>query len=534
MVAGLVALVSPIVATGADPGLAVAPSAVAEGAEPGLEVPRRLTPGGPSMALADLPADAALPFAGAARVQLGGGCSGVLLRPAASPGPGVPGYVLTNGHCVDLLPPTEVLRDAPGRGSVTWGWPDGPLHETADVAAIRWASMKGTDLAVLELDRSLADLAAAGVPAYPIAERDAAAGSRIAIVGAPAPIDGSERQLRLATCTLLEPVDLVEAAWSWTGFPANRCADVRHGSSGSPILDVATGALVGLVNTGTAGSEGRSDCMFDRPCEVHGRAAVSRPDTVYGPSVAGLSGCWDDTGRFVGPGVRCPLDPGIGLDVEGAVEATNPGLRRADGRPSPATWGARLVGNDRALDWYRTKTGPLGDVDCRDPAGYGEPVALADAPVYDEPLPSAEGHYQLCILAGPGKVPDGRWQEPRFATVVTAWVDRTPPIPAAAVTTTRTARGWQVEPTVVPPELVAYTWKAGPAAITDCTDRSGFRVWRHAPISIDATTAPVRLCLTGHDPVGNPAPTLDRILDAALDRVLAPPPTLRDAGGSPS
>jgi hypothetical protein len=133
-----------------------------------LAVPPGLAAGDPAIPLADLPDEAALPFAGAAMVDVGGGCSGVLVRPVADADPDVPAHVLTNGHCVDMLPPTEVRRDVPIAGTVTFGWPGGPLQETAEVASVRWASMKGTDLAVLELRRTLEDLLAAGVPAYPL------------------------------------------------------------------------------------------------------------------------------------------------------------------------------------------------------------------------------------------------------------------------------------------------------------------------------------------------------------------------------
>jgi hypothetical protein len=495
----------------ADPGAGAGRAAAAHTVTDALAVPAGLGAGDPAIPLADLPGDAARPFAGAAMVDVGGGCSGVLVRPTTDADPGAPAYVLTNGHCIELLDPTEVRRDTSIEGSVSFGWPGGPLHETAEVASVRWASMKGTDLAVLELRRTLSDLLAAGVPAYLIASTTPEPGTRVAIVGAPAPDDGSDRQLRLAVCSLLDPVDLVEETWWWHGFPRDDCAGIRHGSSGSPVLDLATGRLVGLVNTGTEGSEGRSDCMFDRPCEVTAGSARSREDAVYGPSVAGLGACWGADGRWVGPGGACPLDPGIGLRVEGAVDVTNPDSIRPDGRPSRTSWGARLSADDPLLRWYRIKTGPLGVVDCRDAAGYGPPMLLRAAPLYDEPVPGAEGRYQLCLLAGPGPVPDAGWQEPRFASVVTAWVDRTPPIPAADFAATSTEDGWVVDPIVVPPELTSYTWKAGPEASTDCADPEGFRTWRHAPIRL-TVDGPARICLIGHDPAGNPSPTIDAVL----------------------
>jgi hypothetical protein len=68
-----------------------------------------------------------------------------------------------------------------------------------------------------------------------------------------------------------------------------------------------------------------------------------------------------------------------------------------------------------------------------------------------------------------------------------------------------------VDPIVVPPEMTTYTWKAGPEATTDCAEPDGFRIWRHAPIRLTAD-GPVRLCLVGHDPAGNPTPPVDAVL----------------------
>ncbi len=309
------------------------------------------------------------------------------------------------------------------------------------------------------------------------------------------------------------PHDLLEATWYWTDFPANDCADVRPGSSGSPVLDLATGHLVGLVNTGTDGSEGRSDCMLDRPCEVGPDGVRSLDGAVYGPSLAGVAGCFDAGWRFVGPGGDCPLDPGVGLEVEGATDVTNPDRSTAGGRPGPTTWGARLRAPDGRPWWYRAKTGRLGRVDCHDVAGYGPVVALREQPVIDTPLPRAEGRYQLCLLAGPTPVPDVSWQAPWFATVVTAWVDRTPPIVPLGLEVVAEAGGWRVAPGIAPPELVWVRWKTGPAASTRCTDLEGYAVWRHAPRTLPASGRPWRVCAIGHGPAGNPTPVLDRVLD---------------------
>jgi hypothetical protein len=483
----------------------------AEAAGP-LPTPQGAADGSPATPLAELDRTAAAAYSGAGLVTRGGGCSGILVAPGdgAAP-PTAPAYLLTNGHCIDLLPATAVRRDLDGGGTVDFGWPGSPVARTVPIRGVPWASMKGTDLAIMELDTTLANLVADGISPVRIAALPAEPGTPVVVVGGPAPAGGGPRQLLLATCTLGPRHDLLERDWSWFGFPSNGCAGIRPGSSGSPVIDAATGELVGLVNTGTAGSDGLSDCAMDRPCEVTAAGGRSVRDAVYGPAVDGLGGCFDAGWVFSGPGPGCPLDPGLGLEVSGVALATNPDRPDPRGHPPVTTWGARLTPSDPTLTHYRSKAGPLGAVDCRDPEGYGAPVPLAAAPIWDAPLPRVEGHTQLCLLAGPGPFVDASWQEPRFATVVTAWVDRTPPLLPIDLAVSTEADAWRVEPRDLPPELTAFTWKWGAPDATDCADPAGYALRGRSPAILRRSEAPVRLCVIGYDEANNPTAPLDRI-----------------------
>jgi hypothetical protein len=483
------------------------------GASLALRVPDGLRPGSPAVPLAELDPEVAAGYSGVALVEAGGGCSGVLLAPGAgSPPADAPAYVLTNGHCIDLLSPTAVLLDAPGDGSVRFGWSGGPAVESA-IGRVAWATMKGTDLALIELETPLADLLASGVRAYPIGPVPPEPGSRAVVVGGPSPVDGGDRRLMLTVCGVGKPHDLLEHTWTWFGFPDLDCADIRPGSSGSPLLDPSTGALVGLVNTSTAGSEALTDCAFNRPCEVTTAGAVSRPDTAYGPRVADLAGCFDAAWRFLGPGGTCPLDPGSGLSVEGATVTTNPDRPSPSGDPPPTGWGAHLRAVEPDIAWYRMKTGVLGAVDCRDPEDYGPPVSLASRPLIARQLPRDEGRYQLCLLAGRSASLDGGWSDPRFADVLTASVDRTPPRPPVELRIEEDRAGWRIEPGFMWPELSAFAWKAGIPERTDCLDPSGYAVYDEGPISLARTLAPTRLCVIGYDDANNPTPPAMRLFE---------------------
>lgn len=91
-------------------------------------------------------------YGGIPRVKVTGSCSGVLLKPYDF-APESPAYVLTNGHCARAFGSDEVLLDQPGSGTVTFNYfHDAPERPSFAVRSLRFSTMKGTDLAILELE----------------------------------------------------------------------------------------------------------------------------------------------------------------------------------------------------------------------------------------------------------------------------------------------------------------------------------------------------------------------------------------------
>ncbi len=483
----------------------------------GLPVPPDAAPGGPSLALGTLDQGVRKAYSGVGLLDYASTCTAVLIRPApGEPPAGAPAYALTNGHCVDLFDATSVLRDVPVPtdmpgltfGAVVAGDPGTGVP----LRAIRWATMKGTDLAIIELDATLPDLLAQGLRAYPMAP-PVADGTPVVVVGGPASTDGTDRVLRLAACTAGSSVDLLERHWTWFGFPANDCADIRPGSSGSPVFDPGTGSLVGLVSTTTQGSEGISDCSMGRPCEVGPDGVASVGGMSYGPPVTPfLDGCFDATWTFTGPGDACALDPGDGLGVTDWTISANPGAHTITSDvPSPSTWGVTLVPGSPDQAWMRIAEGPAGAVDCHDPAVYGPPMAIPGDLLYDPPLPTADGSHVMCLLGGTAADASAAWQSPAFPTVLRVDIDRTPPISPVELSVRDLPDAWSVEPIYRSPELSLFEWKWGPPAMTDCADPTGYAIYRRFPTDLPHADAPTRMCVIGYDDANNASPALDRV-----------------------
>ncbi len=498
--------------------LAAGPATVLSSGRPSgaLPLPPNAQPGGPSIPLAKTPAATRAAFAGVGLLDAISTCTAVLIRPGeGEPPPDAPAFALTNAHCANLLDTSTVFQDMPledGGATIRFGTTKrGEPIATASVAAIRWATMKGTDLAILELAEPLRKLESMGVVAYPMGTPPGP-GASVTVVGGPTSVEGGDRILRLATCTAAPAVDLIEHHWAWFGFPGNDCRDILPGSSGSPVFDTATGALVGLINTTTQGSDGFSDCSLGRPCEVTADGVRSVTDKSYGPALDGLAGCFSDDWDFTGPGGACSLDPGVGVIATSWTLASNPGATTVSGSwTSPATWQADLQGTP-GVDAIRTAIGRAGQIDCHDPAVYGEAQALVPGALFDPPLPEESGHWLMCALGGPAGGADADWQSVRNPTILPTVIDRTPPLIDVELLVHDVGEAWLVDLVFRAPELQMFDWKWGPADSTDCDDPDGYAAYQVFPVDLPFEDAPTRMCVIGYDHATNRSPTLDQVL----------------------
>lgn len=189
-----------------------------------------------------------------------------------------PALVLTNGHCVEPMPdPGEVVTDQPSSRTFELldASGDGTLGTlTAD--RLLYATMTGTDAAVYRLDETYGDLAAEyDTEALTLAEKHPRAGTDIAVVSGywresySCAIDGFVHRLK-------EDGYVAKDAIRYT-----RGCETIGGTSGSPVIDVATGRIVGVNNTGYDDT-GRA-CSLDNPCEVDPDGDVTVvPDARYG------------------------------------------------------------------------------------------------------------------------------------------------------------------------------------------------------------------------------------------------------------
>ena len=121
---------------------------------------------------------------GVAQIQgLGSQCTGFIIDHGVSK---APAYLMTNGHCVNLFDSTEVLHQVPVEGEARFSLFKDKLAGavSVNISEISWASMRGTDMAILKTDQTLAELKQQGFSAYKLAPLPKP-GTALSIFGVP-------------------------------------------------------------------------------------------------------------------------------------------------------------------------------------------------------------------------------------------------------------------------------------------------------------------------------------------------------------
>jgi hypothetical protein len=481
-------------------------------ADQGVNVPSYgATEAGASVLLSN--ADGKNAYSGVVRVVGSSTCSGVFVAQAKSVPDDAPAYVLTNGHCADAWGANEVIVDrAVTRYRAVFGYFADTQDEQYEVGSRRvaLATMKGQDVAVIELDATHGELRRRGFDPWRPASGRAAEAEPIVVVGAPVMAEADRSYLRLASCRLRGQVSvLLERQWTWFSFDRSDCTDIYPGSSGSPVISRESGRLLGLVNTTTIGSDGLEDCYIGRPCEAEGGSTRVLKSTSYLTPVTGVESCFDEGGLFQLGRPECPLEDGrLAVAEPSWLGAVNPNLAPSASQSARLRWDVAVTG---PFPYYSYKTGAAGAVDCRQVGGYSAARAVGDQPVIADQLPTTEGHYSLCLLGGDSRERGPGWQRLETPTVVAAKIDKTPPT-EARVTVRDEGTQWRAVFDYAPPELSAYVFKSGRPDDVRCEATDGYRQVVLPFYVFSKSGAPYRLCAIALDEAGNASPPFETLL----------------------
>ncbi|MFC9682357.1 trypsin-like serine peptidase [Streptomyces sp. NPDC056948] len=211
------------------------------------------------------PSAKAVNFAGTVALS---NCSGSVVRMPDSED-NDPALVMTNGHCLDggMPQPGEVRVDQ--ASSRTFGLlnASGSRVATLRAAKLAYGTMTDTDVAFYQLTTTYGQIKSSyGINALTLNDSHPVAGTAISVV--------SGYWKRIYSCDIdgFAPT-LKEGDWTFKDSVRYTSAcNTIGGTSGSPVVDQATGKVVAINNTGNEDGE---RCTVNNPCEVDANGNVT-------------------------------------------------------------------------------------------------------------------------------------------------------------------------------------------------------------------------------------------------------------------
>jgi len=214
-------------------------------------------------------------------------CSGSLVRFATSKTDDY-ALVLTNGHCLSgFVTAGDAIVDQ--ASSRTFTLLDASARALGTLRAQRmlYATMTGSDFAIYRLTQTYAQLASR---------------FRVAplVITSRRPVEGTEIRIasgywrRIYSCSIDRFVpELREGTWTFRDsirFKQPGCETIG-GTSGSPIIDYETRAVIGINNTG---NESGASCTLNNPCEVDASGHITaQKGAAYGQQLYQINACLD-------------------------------------------------------------------------------------------------------------------------------------------------------------------------------------------------------------------------------------------------
>ncbi len=225
----------------------------------------------------------AVDFAGTVALS---NCSGSLIRLPDSADTD-PALVMTNGHCLETgMPgPGEVVTDQPSNR--TFSLLNSTAGKVATLRAVKisYATMTDTDVTLYELNTTYARIKQQyRIDALRLSGDHPVAGTPIKVV--------SGYWKRIYSCNVDAFVhELREGDWTWKdSLRYTSSCNTIGGTSGSPVIDVNSGKVVAINNTGNESGE---RCTVNNPCEVDEKGNVTvRQGINYAQETYGITKCF--------------------------------------------------------------------------------------------------------------------------------------------------------------------------------------------------------------------------------------------------
>lgn len=212
-------------------------------------------------------------------------CSGSLVTFKGAPKTNK-AIVMTNGHCLPITSPRQVIVNKPTKENAYVGLFDANRKlNKLPLSRVIYATMDSTDVAFYETTMTYAEIERKfNTEALVLNDEIVRLGTPIEV------ISGYWEISTLCEAEAIAPV-LREGEFSWRNAIrySSKCM-TKGGYSGSPVVEVNTRTVVGLHNTG---NNGKLDCSDMNPCEqdLSGRLIFRELNRRYAQQVFQFYNC---------------------------------------------------------------------------------------------------------------------------------------------------------------------------------------------------------------------------------------------------
>ncbi|MFK3797269.1 trypsin-like serine peptidase [Pseudomonas sp. NPDC088444] len=424
-------------------------------------------------------------------------CTGALIdsRNGESQAAG-PAYILTSGHCVTRHS-LNFTHNTPVQGYIDFDYFLGNMQRTQrhELKQIVSATVRGADLALIELQTPLQELLDLSIEPLKLSHRPPADSVDLMIVGVPSGHENAPG-LRLSLCAYEGAEDLVEEVFVFRGFYKHRCAGIAPGSSGSPLLDRRSNHIIGVTSTSTGRAKAENRCQTNAPCEIKGGQPAWSPDTQYSSPATGLQNCFVH-GRFNPDAEQCTLRSTLEMTLG---EDYSPKTYRRitldrQGNPVFPTWSWPFSLN---TPMYRYKT-TRSATECESPHYYKDAADAANV-LIDDPVGPEAGMHFLCIIGVTSQAQRPAQEMMNKPVVIAMELAPAGPTRMPELTIDRLSEGgYRVEPYFSAPSLWVYTFKSGEPDAVDCDEPDGYTPHFEGARTYEASKLPLKLCSKAHD-----------------------------------
>ncbi|MFJ1702041.1 serine protease [Kitasatospora sp. NPDC088346] len=234
-------------------------------------------------------ASVAVNFAGTVALS---NCSGSLVRLPNSTASD-PALILSNGHCLEtgMPAPGQVIVNRSSSRSFTLLSSSGSSLGTVRANRIVYGTMTDTDVSIYQLTSTYASIQSRyGISPLTISPNHPTQGASIKVV--------SGYWKKIYSCNADGFVyRLKEGGWTWKdSVRYTSSCNTIGGTSGSPVVDTATGMVTAVNNTGNEDGE---RCTENNPCEVDQSGAVTvRKGINYAQETYGIPACFAPGNRL--------------------------------------------------------------------------------------------------------------------------------------------------------------------------------------------------------------------------------------------